>query len=312
MDRQAAEIVVHGAVATSAIALLLHLLPHRWPQDRERLWLLGMLVPVVLAPLCLLASPVREQDAFRDQWALLSGTHWSMVEVLGRPVATAAVFLAGLVGTALFLRDLVPLLSDVLRRSRRREAEIPAALASAAARVAQALGQTSLPLEVEDTAGPVLHCRGVRRPTIVVSTGLIKELGPDELAAALAHEMSHALCRDPALGAAVMVLRTMLFFSPGLQIAARALMRETERRADASAAEAVGDARPVIRSLRKLAPRHEDETAPLAAAWARLEERAIARRCALLADPQRMPRLSGPGLLATGVGLALLLFCTVA
>jgi len=314
MGRHAAEIVVHGLVAITLVTLLLHLHPSRAPTMRFRFWLLALLGPVLLPPAYWYLCPARMQDAFRDDWALFSGSHWSAVSWHGLGAAAVWSLLAASLGAVLFLRDAGPLVLDaVCAQTRSREVrDMPGALRSAADRAAKALGVASPALRVYDTREPVLVCRGWRRPLIVASTGLVDRLAPDELAAAVAHEMSHVKRRDPALGWGLLVLRGVFFFSPGLQIAARALVHEMENRADDSAARVVGDPRVVVRSLVKLtfAP---DGTFGNGRAnpWQRLKDSAIQRRCALLLDERRMVPVSRRSLLATATGLALLLFFTV-
>jgi Zn-dependent protease with chaperone function len=309
MDRQAAEIVVHGVVAAAVVTLLVHLQPSRASSLRFRLWLLVLLGPLVLPPILWLFFPARTGDAFRDDWALFSGSHWSSVGWHGVGAGVAFLVLAALLGVALFLRDLLPLLLDAARsRSRSAEVRDPSGvLAAAMTQAAAALGIRPPRLRVLDTKQAMLACRGLRRPVIVASASLLDELAPDELAAALAHEMSHAKWRDPALGWILMLVRALVFFSPGLQVAARALAGAMENKADESAARVVGDPRVVVRALLKLAGTYDDRLG----AWQRLKKRAIEQRCAFLLDERRMLPASQPALLVAAAGLALLLLFTV-
>jgi Zn-dependent protease with chaperone function len=309
MDRQAAEIVVHGVVAAAVATLLLHLQPSRASSLRLRLWLLALLGPLLLSPVLWVVFPARTGDAFRDDWALFSGSHWSTIAWHGVGAGAAFLVLAALLGGALFLRDLLPMLLDAVRaRARVAEVEDTAGvLAAAVARAAAAVGILPPRLRVRDTSQPMLACRGLRQPVIVASTGLVGELTPDELAAALAHEMSHAKWRDPALGWMLMLVRALVFFSPGLQVAARALAGAMENKADESAARVVGDPRVVVRALLKLAGTYDDRLG----AWQRLKKRAIEQRCAILLDERRMLPASQPALLVAAAGLALLLLFTV-
>lgn len=307
MGRGAAELVVHGLLAAAVVALVVRLPTHREPALRLAAWRLGLLASVVLSPLYGLVFPSRIGDAFRDRWALLSGGRWTGVAWHGHALSGVVLVLAVVLGTVLFLRDLVPSVLDAFAPRSRGAGPLPPALVAAAERARQALGLESPRLRLEGTSRHVLVCRGLCNPVIVVSTAVVEALDVDELVAALAHEMCHVRRRDPVWGALLMLVRTVLFFSPGIQIAARALISEMETRADDGAARAVGDGALVARSLRKLA----DPLAPGAGAWDRLQRGAIERRCARLLAPARMPVAARAGLLAMAGGLALLLFFTV-
>ena len=138
-------------------------------------------------------------------------------------------------------------------------------------------------------------------------------LTPDELEAAVAHEMAHAKHRDPVLGWGLMLVRGLCFFSPAVQLAARAAVAEVERRADQSAARVAGSAEPVVASLRKLSgsariPAYSART------WHGFRLAAIEERCQALlrARPADPAELSPWILPTTAIGLGVILFLTVA
>jgi Zn-dependent protease with chaperone function len=138
-------------------------------------------------------------------------------------------------------------------------------------------------------------------------------LEPDELDAAIAHEMAHAKHRDPVLGWGLMLVRGLCFFNPAVQLAARAAVMEVERRADQSAARVVGSTQSLVNSLRKLsgsasAPTHRART------WHGFRLAAIEERCqALLREAEAAPNgLSRWILPTTVIGLGVILFLTVA
>jgi len=308
MVKQAAEIAVHGVVATCVVALIIQLQPSRAPAARLWLWLLALLAPVTLSPIYGLLWPARREDGFRDEWALLSGTHGSNLAWHGVSVGAACWSIAAVLGALLFLRDLLPFAVDVVRKQAVRAVEVPPHVLSASVRAAEAMGMERPRLRFDDAAAPNLSCRGWRRPILIVSRGLVELLDGDELAAALAHEMCHAKRRDTALGFAVMLVRAAFFFSPGLQIAARALVQDLECQADHAAAHAMGDPVVVVRSLRKLVGSHDRHMT----IWHRLQTSVLERRCRLLLDDRRLTPVSRAALLVTAAGLALLLFFTVA
>jgi Zn-dependent protease with chaperone function len=220
-----------------------------------------------------------------------------------------------LAGAALFLRDVIPFALDFARGrgTHRTVAEPSPALAGAAQRSAAALGIALPRLTVLSSKHPILICRGLRRPVIVASTGLCEMLAPDELEAAIAHEMAHAKHRDPILGWGLMLVRGLCFFNPAVQLAARAAVVEIERRADQSAARTVGGTEPVVASLRKLSG-SAGVAAHTARTWHGFRLAAIEERCqALLREWQTAPTGLSPWILpTTAIGLGVILFLTVA
>jgi Zn-dependent protease with chaperone function len=307
--------MVHGIVTAVVVMLLLRAQRIRAPQARLRFWLLATGLPLVGTPLFWLLAPWRLSERFRDDWAVFSASHLAPWAWHGVAVATALAWLLALAGTALFLRDVIPFALDFARgRGSKRTVTAPSpALVSAAERAAAALRVAVPRLTVLHSQHPILICRGLRKPTIVTSTGLCAMLAPDELDAAIAHEMAHAKHRDPVLGWGLMLARGLCFFNPAVQLVARAAVMEIERRADQSAARVVGSTQSLVDSLRKLsgsasAPAHRART------WHGFRLAAIEERCqALLREVDAGPSSPSRWILpTTAIGLGVILFLTVA
>ena len=314
MARAAAETILHGLVAAVAVMLILGAGRIRDPQTRLHHWLLAMACPVLLTPLCWLVFPGRTDEHFREVWSLFSGSHFSFVAWRGLRAGRVAALALAIAGCLLYLRDLLPFALDVGRSrvARRDLATIPEVLSKSVAAAAGALGTGMPRLMVIASRHPILICRGLRRSIIVASTGLVDLLAPDELDAAVAHEMHHARRHDPLLGWVLMIVRSIFFFNPAVQLCARAAVHEIERRADLGAAARSGP-EAVTRSLRKLAgSKGDDKRPPHLAAWHGFRLAAIEERCRTLIDEGQ--RVSPPRstLLATAIGLGVILFLTVA
>lgn len=92
------------------------------------------------------------------------------------------------------------------------------------------------------TARRGLFCTvGVLRPAIVVSQDLFDTLDPDEMRAALAHEVAHIARKDNALGMAAGIVRWLTFFSPVSHFAMSRYLDEREKAADDLALELTED-----------------------------------------------------------------------
>jgi Zn-dependent protease with chaperone function len=316
MGERAIESLVHGLVAITTVIALLHALPVRAHKDRFRFWLLALAYPVLAPTIFWLTVPFRSSQAFRDDWALVAVSRSSLLGWSGfRPASWLGLALA-VAGTVLFLRDLVPFMIDALRArsGRSRDAQPSPALASVVDRVAATYGIARPRLRVRADRSTMLACRGLVRPTLVVSAGLPDMLSIDELEASIAHEMAHAKARDPLLGWVLMLVRTMFFFNPMVQLAARAAAIELEFAADERAADHMGQAQPVIQGLRKLAGlAGVDAEAGQRSGLRALRLAAIARRCQALSVRShgiRVARATG-SLVAVAVGLGVILFLTV-
>jgi Zn-dependent protease with chaperone function len=318
MGRRAAECILHGIVAAIVVMMLLRAQRIRTPQTRLRFWLLAVGFPMAVTPLFWLLAPWRVGERFRDEWALFSASHFSPWAWRDLGLAETVAWLGALAGAALFLRDVIPFVLDFARsRYTHRTVSAPSpALAGSAQRAAAALGIAEPRLRVLSSNHPILICRGLRKPIIIASTGLCELLTPDELEAAIAHEMAHAKHRDPILGWGLMVGRGLSFFNPAVQLAARAVVAEVERRADQSAARIVGGTTAVVVSLRKLSG-HGRAPAHRARMWHGFQLAAIEERCqALLREepstPAALSTFPAWILPTTAIGLGVILFLTVA
>lgn len=316
MGERAIESLVHGLVAVGTVIALLHALPVHAHKDRFRFWILALAYSVLAPTIFWLTVPFRSTQAFRDDWALVAVSRASLLGWAGFQPASWLGLALAVAGTMLFLRDLVPFVLDALRARSGRpdEGQASAALASVVDKVAAAYGMARPRLRVRADRSAMLACRGLVRPTLMVSDGLPDLLSADELEASIAHEMAHAKARDPLLGWVLMLVRTAFFFNPMVQLAARAAAIEIEFAADEQAANHMGQAQPVVQGLRKLAGlAGTDAKASHRSGLRALRMAAIERRCQTLsarAPGSGVPRATG-SLVAAAVGLGVILFLTV-
>ena len=99
---------------------------------------------------------------------------------------------------------------------------------------------------------PFVFTRGLHHPQIWLSTGLARGLADDELEAVLRHEAHHAQARDPLKIMVVRCLCRALFFVPVARDLCDAYCVAKEIAADRHATDAMGEALPLARALRKL------------------------------------------------------------
>jgi Zn-dependent protease with chaperone function len=187
------------------------------------------------------------------------------------------------------------------------------------------MGVSAPPLVVLDEDAMVLQCAGVRRPSVVVSRAACDALDDQELEGALAHEIAHLERRDPALGWILIGVRVLLWFNPVVQVVARGVTQELERRADERAAEATGDRVALAAALLKVF--RATDGAYRAPRWpvpgldaggravTRFRTAALEVRCRRLLDPAARPvtprGLADAQVLLAGAGMIALLFFVV-
>ncbi len=247
--------VVQSAAAAGALGGLLSAWSVRRPSVRLKFWLLALILPAALAPLFAALAPVRRSDPFRQHAALFVAARWTALPVGPWRLGSALAVLVAASGVALYLRDLVPALRQGWRVGRHggdvdpRGEEIGRRVAQQAARLGVATPETRL---VRDDEGAYLYCRGFRRPLILVSTGALATLSPEELDSALAHEIGHVVGRHLVLGWGLIALRSLLLFNPVAQILGRSAVLEMERAADDASAAATGRPEALASALAKL------------------------------------------------------------
>jgi hypothetical protein len=310
----AGESILHGLVAAAVVLALLRLWNLGQPSARLRFVLLSLAFPVLVQPLLLVMAPQRHGEAFAEERALFALSRYRELVTLG---SSADVLLVGglsAIALALLLRDLMPFLAE---RFERQPPELAAGplrhrLTDTVAELSQRLGLRNPQLRLVDAETPDISCSGLWRREIVVSSGVAHGLHPDELRAALAHELAHLRSHDPLLGWALLALRTVFFFNPAVQILARIAAREIENRADDVAVTLLGEpsvlAAALVKTFRGGLGRRR-----LRALLDPLRLGALERRCRRLlqAEPDRGLRAETTHLAATGLGLVVLLFFVV-
>ncbi len=150
------------------------------------------------------------------------------------PTIIAAVWLLGMiVGVAFFATEWIRL-KILLRHSVELKGQPVAALTRT---LALKMGLTRLPRIYESAAVSSPFVTGMLGTRLVLPQGIENRLSPDELDAALAHELAHFKRRDLLLGIVPSLARLLFFFLPPAHIASREWAIEREAACDAEAIE---------------------------------------------------------------------------
>ncbi len=306
--------ILQAAVALAVAAVLARAWNLRNPDQRLPYHLLILAVPLVVHPALFLLAPFRRSPWFQDRLGLLTLASWDRLQIGGLPLPRILVPLAAATGLFLFLRDLVSAVATrlpVAEQGALMEAGAAEKVAAAAAAVACDMRLPKPDLLLLDDAEPQILCRGMRRPRLVVSRGAVERLSPEELRAALAHELAHQEQGDLRTGWLLLALRALLFFNPVAQGIGRQALQDFEHRADDRAAEVTGDPLVVASALVHLA-RAEASHFP-ASSSSRGDFLHIEARGRRLLEHGVGSRVSlpGPRLVVTAVSVALLSFFIV-
>jgi Zn-dependent protease with chaperone function len=306
--------VVQSAAAAGVAGALLSAWRVRSPALRLRFWLLALILPAALHPLFAIAAPVRQSDPFRQSAALFVAARWTALPLGPWRLGPVLAVLVGASGLALYLRDLVPALRQGWRVRAHgvdgdpRGDDIARRVGAHAARLGVSPPEARL---VPDEDGAYLYCRGFLSPLILVSTGALATLSPEELDAALAHEVGHVAGRHLALGWGLIAFRSLLLFNPVAQILGRSAVLEMERAADDAAAEATGRPATLASALAKLGVLSGDDGLILPGG---LRFDVLKGRLLRLSERSAVPGPEPPGglmLALTGGAVALLVFFVV-
>jgi Zn-dependent protease with chaperone function len=159
----------------------------------------------------------------------------------GATVAALGLTLAGAVAARTALTAMTHL------RSAGQQALLHAETARLVGRPEPALGAVLV-----EHSEPVAYCVAGRHPTVILSTGALQALEPDQLKAVLAHERAHLAGRHHRLLALARIGRLALPFLPLMRDADAQVARLVEMHADDAAARA-SDPRSVATALVVLA-----------------------------------------------------------
>lgn len=141
-----------------------------------------------------------------------------------------------------------------LRRTRRFVAARLATPGARSTRLVRAARRAGLAgrCDLVADARPLAFCHGLRRPRVVVSTGLLALLEGPELEAVLRHEAYHAVSRDPLRLVTADFLTSACFFLPLLGPLRDRYVVAAELAADRHAVRGMGAERSLAAALCKL------------------------------------------------------------
>lgn len=207
------------------------------PAARVRYLMLPVVLPVVGPPLYYLLVPHRQELPVIPLDRIL-GLKQGLSFVTQWPAFTTvfAVVLSG--AAAYFLARGAIAVASTFFLPRRFPGLGPGQKERVHAMLAPLLARSGLPMPVileTPSRHPSCCAFGLRRPHLLISSGLLKALDDVHLEAVMAHELAHFLRRDQGLNLGLLALRSFFFFNPLVHLLCWAIVQEQELAADAVA-----------------------------------------------------------------------------
>lgn len=264
--------------------VVLALLPGvgEWRQRRRLQWL------VLAAPSVSLGVGLAGLYHFDGRICFLNAPGWD------RAVGTAAPAAMGLVALAaagLGMLRLGLLSRAVLRRSVTADPDLQAVTD----RLAGHLGVARPRVRVCASNQPLALTCGLRHPTLVLSTWMLRTFDARELESVIAHELGHAARRDYAVVWLATILRDAFFYLPTTRVAYRQLLADKEMACDDLAVVATGRPLALASALAKVWHQAVGDPAPgMAPAFAGPERRIEERIERLMDGMRRAPAAPVP------------------
>ena len=256
--RYLAQSLCHSAVAAAVADSSLLAWRIMDPRVKQRFRLIVIVAPVVSFPLYQWINPGRGSIQFRLD-ALFDVNRWFFLEVFGFfTIWTATLVIIILTALIFMIQELIPIvlhLIEVRRAEPEEEASgLPEGAHEKAMRILEGLSMDKVALHVLEDEELILFSSTGRDPEVFLSTGMMEEMSPAELKAAVAHEIAHIRRSKTPLLMTVYLVRMVMFFNPITLMEFRKVAQEEEKICDDMAVEMTGDRESLARAVEHMRP----------------------------------------------------------
>jgi Zn-dependent protease with chaperone function len=229
----------------------------RNPRITQRCRFLAIIFPIFSFPLYQLINPARGSIFFREG-ALFDSSRWLNLAIFGTiPLGVLFILMLLITTTVFLLQELIPVVRHSLESGGGETGEVEFTDSAGVNEVLAGLpGEKPEVLVIEDEDCVVFSTTG-RKAAVYLSSGLLKTLDPEEIQAAVAHEIAHIeRSRLPVLFI-VFLLRVLLFFNPVVLFEFRRATQEEEEICDDMAVALTHKPHALAETLKKLYRRAE-------------------------------------------------------
>lgn len=185
--------------------------------------------------------------------ALFDSSRWLQLELPGH-IPLGMIFLAvlALVSLLFLVQEVIPVVRHILESKEEIQKGLVGDYEPSAGTAMDILPAERPPVHVIDDEDPVIFSTTGRDPAIYLSRGLIAMLEPEEMKAAIAHELAHIERNRRPLLIAVFLLRIVMFFNPVVLLEFRKAVQDEENICDDQAVALTGDPCALAVTLRKI------------------------------------------------------------
>jgi Zn-dependent protease with chaperone function len=229
---------------------------HAWGVDsplvRQRFRLIAILVPVFSYPLYQLINPGRGSVYFRLD-SLFDSARWLNLELWGKiPLSIFLIFMLAATALIFLVQELIPIMGHA---SESKQSEIEwdrPEKDSPALKAVEGLPEPKPDIFIANDEDLIIYSTTGNSPAIFLSTGLINNLEPEELQAAMAHESEHIRRSRRPILILTYLIRVLQFFSPATLVEFRKVVEDEEKICDDSAVDITGKPGALAGVLKKL------------------------------------------------------------
>ena len=257
----AVQTVLHALIASMLVDCALLCWGMRTPEVKQRFRFLVIFLPAVAFPLYQLIDPGRGNVYFRLE-SLLDSNKLFFLEVGGLPVFLLIVVILAISSLIFFVQELVPIILQMTEQMRGPVApvaeEVDEAVELKVSKALEDLPFDEEAVEVLNDEDLMIFSSTGLHPRIYLSAGIIKAFSPEQLQAALAHEIGHIQRSRKQFLIVAYVLRVFMFYNPVAMFEFRKLAQEEEEVCDDFAVALTGKPEALSEAVDILRPTAED------------------------------------------------------
>ena len=256
-----AQAFIHSLIAAIIVDRAIQTWDITNPLIKQRFRLIIILLPIFLFPIYQVINPDRGSISFR-LGAFLDINRWLDLELWGKvPLSIFFVLILLLTSLIFFLQEMIPIIRHSIEsKEAGPEFERPDS-ASIVSRTLERLPIEKPDIYILDDDDFLLFSTTGKNQAIYLSRGLLDILDPEQIEAALAHELAHIARNKQPLLIAVFFLRVLMFFNPVVLLEFRKMVQEEEKICDDFAVALTHKPLALAETLKKFY--HKDEGQPI-------------------------------------------------
>lgn len=248
----------HSIIAAIIVDRAIHTWDITNPLIKQRFRLLIIILPIFLFPIYQIINPDRGSISFR-LGAFLDINRWLNLELWGKvPLSIFFVLVLFITSLIFFLQEMIPIIRHSIESKKSGpEFERPDS-DSIVSRILASLPGEKPDIFILDDDDLLLFSTTGKNQAIYLSQGLLDILDPEQIEAALAHEIAHIARNKRPLLIAVFFLRVLMFFNPVVLLEFRKIVQEEEKICDDIAVALTNKPHALSETLKKFYHKGED------------------------------------------------------